>query len=187
MRLVDLTPDRVTAWAKVEGVKRAGRARLATRLLKAFLTWCNEHPIYGTIVTVNAAKNKKAREQLGKPKSLDDVLQREQLSAWFAAVRQIGNPVIAAYLQALLLTGARPNELTAVKWDDVNFQWEHLTIRDKVEGLRVIPLTLYLAQLLWPPCRAAMSLYSVALLPPVAALLTPMTPLKKPVRLQGLN
>lgn len=148
LRLIDLTPDRVTAWAKVESVKRAGRARIAARLMKAFLTWCIDHHVYGSIVTGNAAKNKKAREQLGKPKSLDDVLQREQLSAWFAAVKQIGNPVISAYLQALLLTGARPNELTAIKWDDVNFQWEHLTIRDKVEGLRVIPLTPYLAQLL---------------------------------------
>lgn len=148
IRLVDLTPERVTAWAKVEGEKRAGRARIAARLLKAFLTWCAAHPTYGAIVTVNSAKNKKVREQLGKPSSLDDVLQREQLPAWFAAVKQIGNPVISAYLQALLLTGARPNELTAVKWDDVNFQWEHLTIRDKVEGLRVIPLTPYLAQLL---------------------------------------
>jgi len=148
LRLIDLTADRVTAWAKVEGVKRAGRARLASRLLKAFLTWCNEHETYGVIVTSNAAKNKKAREQLGKPKSFNDVLQREQLTAWFDAMLKISNPVQSAYFQALLLTGARPNELTAVKWEDVNFQWEHLTIRDKVEGLRVIPLTPYLGHLL---------------------------------------
>jgi len=30
----------------------------------------------------------------------------------------------------------------------VDFQWKSLTIRDKVEGLRVIPLTPYVAQLL---------------------------------------
>jgi integrase len=148
VRLVDLTPNRVTAWAKTEGEKRAGRARLAVRLLKAFLTWCGEHPTYGMAVTGNSAKNKKAREQLGKPQSLDDVLQKEQLSAWFAAVKQIGNPVISAYLQTLLLTGARPNEMTGLRWADVDFQWNSLTIRDKVEGLRVIPLTPYIEQLL---------------------------------------
>ena len=56
-------------------------------------------------------------------------------------MRQIGNPAISAYVQAMLLTGARPNELITVRWADVDFQWNSLTIRDKVEGLRVIPLT----------------------------------------------
>jgi len=61
-------------------------------------------------------------------------------------VQKIGNPVIAAYLQGLLLTGARRNELAALRWADVDFQWKSLTIRDKVEGERTIPLTPYLEQ-----------------------------------------
>ncbi|NBQ70835.1 MAG: preprotein translocase, partial [Nitrosomonadaceae bacterium] len=85
---------------------------------------------------------------LGKPKTIEEVLQREQLPAWFNAVKQIKNPVISAYLQTLLLTGARPNELTTLKWEDVDFQWSNMTIRDKVEGLRVIPLTPYISHLL---------------------------------------
>ena len=148
LRLVDLTQERVTAWANEEGEKRPGRARLASRLLKAFLSWCGDHPIYKGIVTSNPAKNKTAREILGKPQANDAVLQREQLPAWFAAVRKLSNPTIAAYLQALLLTGARPNELTGLRWNDVDFQWDSMTIRDKVEGERVIPLTPYLGKLL---------------------------------------
>jgi integrase len=38
--------------------------------------------------------------------------------------------------------------LTAVRWEDVDFQWNSLTIKDKVEGLRVIPLTPYVSHLL---------------------------------------
>ena len=148
VRLVDLTPERVTEWAKAEAVTRPTRSRLALRLLRAFLFWCARHPTYKAIVTSNAAQSKDARESLGKAKAKHDVLQREQLPAWFAAVKQIGNPVISAYLQALLLTGARRNELAALRWADVDFQWNSLTIRDKVEGLRVIPLTPYVAQLL---------------------------------------
>ena len=148
IRLVDLTPERVTAWAKVEGAKRAGRARLAARLLKAFCSWCAEYPAYREIMKSNPAKNKAAREQLGKPEANEDVLQREQLPAWFAAVKQTGNPVLSAYLQTLLLSGARPNELTALRWQDVDFQWKSMTIRDKVEGFRVIPLPPYMGQLL---------------------------------------
>lgn len=149
VRLVDLTTERVTEWAKVESKKRPGRARLASRLLTVFLTWCaNESPGYKTIITTNPAKNKTAREILGKPQKKNDALQREQLPAWFAAVKQIGNPVLSAYLQTLLLTGARTNELTAVRWVDVDFQWGSMTIRDKAEGLRVIPLPPYMANLL---------------------------------------
>ncbi len=56
--------------------------------------------------------------------------------------------VQSAYLQALLLTGARRRELGALRWDDVDFQWLSMTIRDKVEGERTIPLTPYVANLL---------------------------------------
>ena len=148
VRLVDLTTEMLIDWAKVEGKKRPGRARLASRLLTVFLTWCAEYPAYRDIVKSNPAKSKAAREILGKPQRKNDALQREQLPAWFAAVKQIGTPVISAYLQTLLLTGARTNELTAVRWVDVDFQWGSMTIRDKIEGLRIIPLTPYVAHLM---------------------------------------
>ena len=148
VRLIDLTPDLITQWAMVEGAKRPTRARNGRTLLSTFLNWCAAHPIYKAIITGNAAQNKEAKKHLGKAKPKNDALQREQLSAWFAAVKQVGNPAISAYLQGLLLTGARPNELTAIKWEDVDFQWHSMTIKDKVDGLRVIPLTPYLAHLL---------------------------------------
>lgn len=148
VNLIGLTPERVTEWAKVEGATRPTQARLALRLLRAFLFWCARHPTYRAIVTGNSAQSKDAREILGKAQVKHDVLQREQLAAWFKAVKQIGNTVISAYLQALLLTGARRNELAALKWKDVDFQWNSLTLHDKVEGMRVIPLTPYVAQLL---------------------------------------
>jgi integrase len=75
-------------------------------------------------------------------------LQREQLPVWFDAVRKINNPVISAYLQALLLTGARREELMGLRWGDIDFKWKSITIRDKVEGQRTIPLTPYVASLL---------------------------------------
>ena len=77
-----------------------------------------------------------------------DALLKEQLPAWFSAVRTLSNPTVSAYLQAVLLTGARPGEVLAMRWDDLNPQWRGLTIRDKVEGERVIPLTPYVWHLL---------------------------------------
>ena len=148
IRLIDMTSERIEEWAAVETLTRPTRARLSLRLLKAFLFWCARHPTYKTIITVNPAKSKTARESLGKAKVKDDVLQREQLPVWFAAVRQIGNPVISAYLQTLLLIGSRREELAALRWVDVDFQWNSIKLHDKVEDFRIIPLTPYVASLL---------------------------------------
>ena len=147
--LRDLNAPVIEAWAAREAQTRPTAARLAWRLLKAFLGWCSEQPGYApALPSANPAKTKKAREALGKAKAKDDSLLKEQLPAWFAAVRSIGNSTVAAYLQTLLLTGARPGEVLAMRWDDLNTQWRGLTIRDKVDGERVIPLTPYVWHLL---------------------------------------
>lgn len=149
LRLRELTPAVMEAWAKREGRDRPTAARLAWRLFRGFLTWCAEHPVYAPALAAgNPAKGRAVREALGKGKAKQDALQREQLPAWFAAVRQLRNPTAAAYLQVLLLTGARPGEILSMRWEDVNTQWRGLTIRDKVEGQRVVPLTPYVAHLL---------------------------------------
>ncbi|MFS2015021.1 tyrosine-type recombinase/integrase [Massilia sp. CT11-108] len=148
VRLVDLTTDRIEQWAKEEAKHRPSSARLAWRLLKACMNWCGEHKTYSSMVTGNPTKSARTRESLGKPKVRNDVLQREMLQAWFSAVRQIGNPVISAYLQILLLIGARREELAALKWDDVNFQWNSIKLSDKVEDFRMVPLTPYVAALM---------------------------------------
>jgi len=147
--LRDLDQPTVEAWAANEGKTRASSARLAWRLLTVFLTWCGEQPAYADLLPAkNPAKTKKAREALGKPGTKSDVLQREQLAAWFAAVQQLQNPVIAACLQMMLLTGARPGEVLALRWEDINSQWKGISIRDKVEGSREIPATPYMLHLL---------------------------------------
>lgn len=148
-RLADLTPAVLSEWAARETLTRPTATRLSWRLLRGFLSWCAEHPEYAAVLPQqNPAKAKAVREQLGKARVKQDALQREQLPAWFAAVRQLPNVTAAAYLQVLLLTGARPGELLALRWDDVNWKWKGLAIRDKVEGERMIPLTPYVAYVL---------------------------------------
>jgi integrase len=148
MPLRDLTAPVVEAWAATEAKTRPTSARLAWRCLKAFLGWCAEQPEYAPALSgANPAKSKRARESLGKAGVKQDALLREQLPAWFAAVQQVSNPIAAAYLQILLLTGARPGEVLGLRWDDINTKWSGLTIRDKVEGERVIPLTPYVSHL----------------------------------------
>lgn len=149
LAMKDLNQATIEAWAAKEGKTRASSARLAWRLLTVFLTWCAEQPAYaGLLPPKNPAKTKKAREALGKAGTKSDVLQREQLAAWFAAVQQLPNPVIAACLQFMLLTGARPGEVLTLRWEDINTQWKGINIRDKVEGTREIPATPYMLHLL---------------------------------------
>jgi integrase len=149
MPLRDLTAQVIEAWADKEAQTRPSAARLAWRCLKAFLGWCAEQAGYAALVSErNPAKTTKTRQALGKPNVKQDALLKEQLPAWFEAVRQLQNPVIAAYLQTLLLTGARAGEVLGLRWDDINTKWRGLTIRDKVEGTRVIPFTPYVSHLL---------------------------------------
>ena len=147
--LAEVGSHTVNAWLDVETAKRPTQAALGFRLLRAFVNWCGEHAEYREIVQSDACGAKAVRENVPVVKAKDDCLQREQLRMWFDGVRtKIQNRRTAAYLQGMLVTGARPNELVGLKWDDIDFQWGSLTIRDKVEGERVIPLTPYLESLL---------------------------------------
>lgn len=147
-RLAELTPERVAHWLKQEKKTRPTVAARGYRLLRACLTWCNEQPHLKGVVNVTELMNGTVRRALPKPKAKSDALQREQLGLWFETVRTIPNPVISAYLQGLLLTGSRREEMARLRWVDVDFQWKSMNIRDKVEGERIIPLTPYLSQLL---------------------------------------
>ena len=147
--LRDLDAPTIEAWAANEAKTRPSAARLAWRQLKVFLGWCSEQPAYaGLLPAKNPAKTTRSREALGKAGVKQDALMREQLPVWFEVVQRIGNPVTAAYLQTLLLTGARPGEVLGLRWEDINIKWKGLTIRDKVEGERVIPLTPYVSHLI---------------------------------------
>lgn len=149
LQLRELTAERIAKWAADEAKTRPTVARLAWRLLRAFLSWCGEQDAYkALLVDGNPAKTRKARETLGRPGVKKDALQREQLKAWFTTVQSINNAAVSAYLQTVLLTGARPGEVLEMRWEDIGFQWKTLTIRDKVEGERTIPLTPYVASLL---------------------------------------
>ena len=148
LRLAELTAPAIEAWAAKEAQDRPARVRLALRLLKAFMRWAATEPDLKGKADPTATSAKKVREVAGKAKPKNDYLQREQLPAWFTHVRQIQNPAISAYLQCLLLTGARREELAELRWEDVNFQWRGMELKDKIEGRRAVPLTPFVAHLL---------------------------------------
>ena len=146
MPLSELTREQTLTWLKNEVGVRPGRTRIALSALKAFITWMNDRPQYAGLVDSNACD--RLSRELPTKKAKDDCLQKEQLKVWFEGVKKINNLIISSYLQMLLLTGARRNELATMKWADVDLQWHTANIRDKVEGSRKIPITPYVEQLL---------------------------------------
>ncbi|KVF49487.1 tyrosine-type recombinase/integrase [Burkholderia cenocepacia] len=150
LRLSDLNAERVGDWLAEEAARRPARVRLAFNLLRIFATWCGSRTEYQGLIDPQAVATRLSKDALPKQAAKTDSIQREQLAAWFDAVRQLGNPVMEAYLIGLLLTGARREELAELRWDDVDFRWRSLRLKDKVETEtgRVIPLTPYLAGVL---------------------------------------
>lgn len=151
VKLSELTSERIAQWLASEATVRSTMTALSFRLLRGFIRWAAETPAYRGLIPVDAYKARDVKDAIPRVKAKEgDALQREQLASWFKAVREIENPVIGAYLQGLLITGARREELAALRWEDVDFQWRSLVLDDKIEGAggRSIPLTPYLANLL---------------------------------------
>lgn len=142
----EITREKVETLVKREVKTRPSSTRKTLSALKAFLTWAADQSDYKALVDATVCD--RLAKELPPKQAKDDCLQREQLKVWFDGVKKINNPVISSYLQILLLTGARRNELATLEWGDVDTQWHTARIKDKVEGNRTIPLTPYVELLI---------------------------------------
>jgi len=148
-RLEQITPQVISSWIKREKLTRPTVTARGFRMLRACLNWANgQDRYYGILDMSRISGNTDIRKAMPKSKARNDALEKSHLPLWFSAMSSINNPVIGAYLQALLLTGARREEMAQLKWEDVDFKWMSIRIRDKVDGERVIPLTPYVANLI---------------------------------------
>lgn len=149
VRLGEIDSIMVLGWLKKESKSRPIVVARGYRLLRACLNWADGREEYrGVVDVIRLFKNSEIKKALPKSKPKQDVLMKQQVQPWFEVIQQLDNLVISAYLQCLLLTGARREELASVEWIDVDFKWCAMTIRDKVEGERTIPLTPYVAFLM---------------------------------------
>jgi len=136
----------IEKWLNQEIKLRPTRARLEFAMLKAFFNWLGNHVTYSSAIQQGVCDG--FQNDLPKAKAKDDALEKEQLKLWFQHVNQISNKTISAYLQVLLLTGPRRNELAPLKWSDIDLVWHKATIKDKDSGTRQISITPYIAKLI---------------------------------------
>ncbi len=145
--LAAINAQAVEEWVRAETTVRPRVASLGFQMLRAFLGWCGAHPTYAAIVNAEACASRRTIESLAKRGVKKDALEREQLAVWFAAVLKLP-PIPSAYLRFVLLTGCRPGEAAELRWDDVDLRWGAITLKDKVEGARTIPVTPYVGSIL---------------------------------------
>jgi integrase len=143
-----VTEDALQIWFEREALTAKHQAARALMMFRGFLRWCSARPEYRKLIDRDAGKAPAILENLPQNTKRVDVLGVAQLPGWWRGAEQLSNRTAGVYLRALVLTGARKEELAALKWVHVDFQWHKLTLADKVEQTRTIPLTPYLAQLL---------------------------------------
>ncbi len=131
--LSKIDSDAVEQWL-IEQRHRPGVARAGFVRLRAFLNWCAGRAAYRDYVIPGACTKQDVKDEVPSTNARHDALERQHLQPWFERVRKLENPVRAAYLQTVLLTGARREEIAALKWTDIDFRWHRMDIADKVES-----------------------------------------------------
>jgi integrase len=146
--MVDITQDRVAQWFQEEARSGRVQAQRALTMFQGFLRWCSSRPEYRDVTSADATKSAAIQQELPRKKIRTDSVEASQVKDWWRSVESLGNKTASVYLRALVLTGARREELAKLTWAQVDFRWLKLTIADKVEDSRTIPLPVYLSSLL---------------------------------------
>lgn len=177
LKLSEMSGSKIASWLADEVIERPTSAAYAYRVLKALARWCEGHERFSRLIPSDCYSSPKVTALLPSTGTKEgDSLQREQLATWFQAVLALQNPVLSTYLQGLLINGPRREEMSELKWKDVDFQWSSMTLRDKIDGARTIPLTPYFRSLLLELKRINDTPPSIARLKALEAAGTPWKP-----------
>ena len=156
LTLASIDQDVVREWYAYEAQTAPIQAARAVAMFSGFLGWCATKKDLRGIVNKDAARASQLGDVLPGVNKRRDALELDQLPAWFAGTDKLRSRAAAAYLQTLVLTGARREELAGLTWANVDLRWSRFTIADKVDDTRAIPLTPYVAWLLGGLPRAVL-------------------------------
>jgi len=148
--LSDITDDLLKEWNDGEATAGRDQATRALMIFRGFLRWSSEQPEYRHLVDLSAGKSQAILNNIPstRGKSRRDSIGAAQLSGWWRSLEKHGEAVSRDYLRALVLTGARREEMAGLTWNHVDFKWNRLTLADKVGKYRSFPMSGYLASLL---------------------------------------
>jgi integrase len=147
-RLSEISDDLLADWFKNECKRSAHQATRALMVFRGFLRWCAMQRDLRDLVNRDAGKAPEILAAMPELKRRTDALEAAQVRSWWVAVEQLPNRAASAYLRALLLSGARREEMAGLKWTDIDFRWKKLTIADKVNASRTIPMSDFMGAML---------------------------------------
>lgn len=146
--LAAVDEDALRAWHEREAKAGKYQAERALMMFRGFLRWCSTRTEYRNLTDREAGRAPAILESLPAKTRRVDKLLPEQIPGWWAGVERLTNRVHSAYLRALLMSGARREEMAALQWKHIDWRWRTITIADKAELTRTIPLTPYMALML---------------------------------------
>lgn len=117
------------------------QATSAMRALRSIFNFAV--PTYGKeVIAENPVLSLTAKRAWIRDKAKTDHLREHEVKAFVLALRALENPVMAAYLEFILLTGARRSEAALLKWKHIDDKANTLTFVDpKNHTDRTIPMT----------------------------------------------
>lgn len=135
-----LTGDLVASKFKKIAESKAGtsQANSAMRFLRSLLNFTEA--VWEGVLPQNPVDALKKRRLWAVENKKEDRLFPEQINGWLVVVRT-GSPIMAGYLEFILLTGCRRSEASDLMWVDVNRKRETLIFKDTKNGTdRTIPI-----------------------------------------------
>ena len=131
-------------------VARAGAAQgsVAMRMLRSVLNFAKA--TYGSItLSENPVASLTAKRAWLRNNVRTDHLRTHEIKPFVDALRAWENPVMGAYLEFILLTGARRTEAATLRWKDIDTRAGVLTFKDtKNHTDRLMPITPRIDELL---------------------------------------
>ena len=118
----------------------------AAESLSGMYRWASREREYKSLINGNPARSPTVQDNLPSKTGVRrlDFVEIVQLEKFFEGLAKLPNLTMAGFLTGLLITGARRQEMAALKWSDIDFDLKKLTIADKstttLHRTREIPL-----------------------------------------------
>ena len=148
-RLVDIDSDMVMArYKKVVGDSGTAQGGVSMRFLRSLMNFAKA-TYGGVVLPENPVATLTAKRAWLRNNARTDHLRNHEIKPFVEALRALGNPTMGAYLEFILLTGARRSEAAMLKWKDVDRKAKVLTFKDtKNHTDRIMPITPRVAEML---------------------------------------
>ena len=147
--MVAIDADTVARRYKKIAESSAGgsQASAAMRMLRSLFNF--SMAVWEDTITSNPVDALRKRKLWLRENRKDDRLLPSQVAPWIEAVRGWNGPVMAGYVEFILLTGCRRSEASELLWKDVDLDRLILVFRDTKNGTdREIPIAPRCAELL---------------------------------------